>query len=144
MDRLGDLLRVRATRSIGVRQDHDVPVLEVLRQSGIPFGRGALGGRRGHEADLGEGIGVFLALAEIDQGRDWGRDQLRQPIRDFRAIRLPLGPAVAVPVILRELLLARLVAALADLEKALAVLVEIDVLGEHVHLPPLLPAATPA
>ena len=28
MDRFGDLLRMRATRSIGIGQDHDVPILE--------------------------------------------------------------------------------------------------------------------
>src|SRR6476661_5046481 len=114
MDRFGDLLRMRATRSIGIRQDHNMPVGEVLRQSGIPFGRSALGCSRGHEADLREGIGVFLALAEIDQGRGWSGDELRQSIRNLSAIRPALGPTVDVPVKLRELPLSVLVSTLAD------------------------------
>ena len=69
MDRLGDLLRMRATRPIGVGQDYDVPILEILRQRRIPFGRGALGSRRRDEADLGEGVGVFFALDKIDRRR---------------------------------------------------------------------------
>jgi hypothetical protein len=47
MDRFGDLLRMRATRAIGIGEDDDVPILEELRQSRIPFGRGTLGSRRG-------------------------------------------------------------------------------------------------
>ena len=31
MDCFGDLLRMRATRSIGIGQDHDVPILEERR-----------------------------------------------------------------------------------------------------------------
>ena len=101
---------------------------------GIPFGRGALGSRRGHEADLGEGIGVLLAFDKVDQCRVWGCDQLRQKIRNFRALGLAFRPAVAVPVILRELLFAGPIAALSDLQKPFAVLVAIDVLAEHAPL----------
>ena len=38
---LGDLLRVLAAGLVGVGQDHDAPVLEVLGQLGIPFRAGA-------------------------------------------------------------------------------------------------------
>ena len=73
----------------------------------------------------------FSPSTEVDRRRGRRRDQLRQSIRNLRAIRLALGPAVAVPVILRELFLAGLIPALSDLEKAFAVLVAIDVFGEH-------------
>ena len=61
-------------------------------------------------------------------------DQLRQSIRNLRAIRLAFRPAVAVPVILRELLFAGLIPALSDLQKPFAVLVVIDVFGERAPL----------
>ena len=131
MDRFRDLLRMRATRTIGIGQDHNMPILEVQRQRGIPLGRCTLGSRRGHEADLGEGIGVLLAFDKVDQCRLWGCDQLRQAIWNLRAIRLALGPAAVFPVILRELLFAGRIPALSDLEVALAVVVVIDVFGEH-------------
>src|SRR5262245_24868400 len=98
MDRYADSLRMRATRSIGIRQDYDVAILEERRQSGIPFGSGALGSRRSHEPDLGKSICVLLALAEVHRGLGWSADKFWQSIRNLRAIRLALRPAVAVPV----------------------------------------------
>ena len=59
---------------------------------------------------------------------------MRQKIRNLRALGLAFRPAVAVPVKLRELLFAGLIPALSDLQKPFAVLVAIDVFGEHAQL----------
>ena len=91
MDRLGDLLRMLATGPIGIGQDHDVPILEVLASARDPIWPQHPRSRRGHEADLGEGVGILLALDKVDRRRGRGRDQFRQAIRNLRAIGLPFA-----------------------------------------------------
>ena len=139
---LRDLLGVLAAGLVGVGQDHDVPVLEVWRQLRRPFGAGALARRGRYDACLaGEIVGVLLALAKVDHGRR-RREQLRQPVRNLRARRLALQPLRAVPMKLRNLLLAGAVEIFPDEKIGLAVRVAVDVFGDvGDHLPFALPLA---
>ena len=78
----------------------------------------------------GEIVGVLLALAEVDHRRR-RRDQLGQSIRNFRSRRLAFDPLRAVPMELRELLLAGAVEVFPDQKVGLAVRVAVDVFGER-------------
>ena len=126
-----DFLAVLATGLVGVRENNDTPTAEKFGEFWRPFGACAFacGGR--HETDLGEIIAIFFAFADIGYGRLRCREEFRQPIRNPGARRLAFDPLCAVPVILRELLLAGAVAAFLDEKIRRPAPIVINVLSQH-------------
>ena len=126
-----DFLAVLAAGLVGVRENNDTPVAEKFCEFWRPFGACAFARGGSHEADLGEIVAILLAFADIGYGRPRCREEFRQPIRNPGARRLAFDPLCAVPVILRELLLAGAVAAFLDEKIRRPVLIAINVLGQH-------------
>src|SRR5207249_11226581 len=94
----------------------------------------ALGRGGGHEAELGEGVGVLFALAEVDCRCDGRRDQLGQAIRDLRGLWFTFDPLLAIAVILGILLLAAPVPVLANQQIGGASFVAVHMLGNQCPL----------
>lgn len=104
--RFRHLEHVGAPGGVVVLHDGDAlaagePDVELRHPLALAF---TFGVRRRHEAKRRRGVGVLLAGGDQHPGVARRFEQLGQPVRNSRTIRRALQPAVAAPMVLRELL----------------------------------------
>src|SRR5262249_45349526 len=119
-----------APRRIGVRKNHNVPISEPRSQSRVPPCPRALTCGCRDKATLAKVVDIFLALAKIDNGVDWSRDQFRQAVRYLRALRLPRDPFRSLQMKLWKLLFRCFGDFLADFQIRRAVSLSVDKLRD--------------
>ncbi len=137
VDRLGDLLRMRATRPIGIRQDHDVAILEIRRQPRSHLAARLPKPSWPQSRSSREHRRPFLLRRSKSPPCSVPRSA---PAVDtvFSAHQACPWPSRCRPSELRKLLLACPIPALSDLPKTFVVFVAIDVLADNgpAALPP--------